>query len=64
MDLKCCPCTDELIAGGGSYPATDLPDAITMAPLALGGQQVVLPVCFKCRQKQLGHVSKNGLVTA
>ena len=35
-----------------------------MAPLALGGQQVVLPVCFKCRQKQLGHVSKNGLVTA
>jgi hypothetical protein len=70
--LKCCPCTDELITSGGTYPETDLPDAVTMAPLLqtfnAGGQQIMaplaLPVCFACREKQLGKVSRNGLVTA
>jgi hypothetical protein len=73
MELKCCPCTDQLIADGGSYPETDLPDACTIVPLVQtfdigGGQQiaapVALPVCFDCREKQLGKVSKQGLVTA
>ncbi len=70
--LKCAPCTDELITAGGSYPETDLPDAVTLAPLVqtfnVGGQQIAaplaLPVCFGCREKQLGKVSRPGLVTA
>lgn len=69
--LKCNPCTDELITGGGTDQAS-LPDAVTMAPslqtFVVGGQQVsvplALPVCFACREKQLGRVSRKGLITA
>lgn len=70
--LKCCPCTDDLVTRGGSYPETDLPDAVTLVPVMQtfsgpGGSvaaPVMMPVCFACRQKQLGRVSKNGLLTA
>lgn len=70
-NLKCVLCTDALITSGRSYPEdADLPDAVTMAPLlqtfSMGGQQVTapvtLPVCFGCREEQLGKVSKNGLI--
>jgi hypothetical protein len=72
MELKCAPCTDQLITDGRSYPEDELPDAVTMVPTVqtfnVGGQQiaapVTLPVCFACREKQLGKVSKHGLVTA
>jgi hypothetical protein len=71
VTLKCCLCTDELITSGGTDESA-VPDAFTMAPLLqsfnAGGQQVMapvtLPVCFACREKQLGKVSKSGLVTA
>jgi hypothetical protein len=70
MDLKCAPCTDRLIADGGSD--TDLlPPAVTIVTVlqtfAANGQQiagpVMMPVCIACRQKQIGTVSKTGLVT-
>ena len=69
--LKCCQCTDDLITGGGTDEAS-VPDAVTLAPLVqtftIGGQQIaaplMVPVCFGCREKQLGRVSKTGLVTA
>lgn len=72
MELKCCPCTDDLITSGDTYPETAIPDAVTIAPVLqafiIGGQQVtapvMLPVCFSCRGKQMGQVSKQGLVTA
>ena len=69
--LKCCPCTDELITACGTY-VSQVSAAVTLAPLVqafnAGGQQIMaplaLPVCFACREKQLGRVSKSGLVTA
>lgn len=73
MNLKCAPCTDALITSGRSCPEdADLPDAVTIAPtmqtFSVGGQQVAapigLPVCFTCREKMLGKVSKTGLLTA
>lgn len=72
MNLKCAPCTDQLITDGRSYPEHELPDAVTMVPTVqafnVGGQQIAapvpLPVCFACRSKQLGTMSKRGLVTA
>lgn len=71
MDLKCAPCTDQRIADG-QPDATGIPDALTIVTVVqtfnAGGQQiaapVMLPVCYACRQKQLGVVSKHGLVTA
>ena len=67
--MKCCQCVDQLIAEGGSYPETDLPDADTLVPvvqsvMSQGGHivgLVALPVCFDCRQKMLKNVSKTGL---
>lgn len=71
--MKCCPCTDELITSGRRYPQdADLPDAVTLVPsmqtFSMGGQTVsaplALPVCFACREKQLGRASRTGLITA
>jgi hypothetical protein len=75
MELSCAPCTDKAITDGhepDSEEAARVPDAVTMVPTVqtfnVGGQQiaapVALPVCYACRQKQLGTVSKRGLVTA
>ena len=67
--MKCANCTDRLIADGGSYPETDLPDAVTQAPVmqqvSTGGMLVTgliaIPVCFGCREKMLRSTSKTGL---
>ena len=69
MDLKCSPCLDARITAGGDAA---VPDAVTLVPVlqsfAVNGQQVVapvpVPVCMECRRKQLGKVSRAGLVTA
>ncbi len=71
MDLKCSPCLDQRITDGGDVAGV-VPDAVTIVPLlqsfAVNGQQVVapvpVPVCMDCRRKQLGTVSRTGLVTA
>lgn len=68
--MKCCPCIDMAITN--DTPTADVPEAVTMAPsiqtFNMGGQQlnapVVLPVCIDCRKRQMGVVSKTGLVTA
>jgi hypothetical protein len=73
MGLNCVLCTDEAITAGyglGSEEVAAIPLAFTLAPLVqtfnVGGQQIAaplaLPVCFPCREKQLGKVSKNGLI--
>ena len=69
--MKCCPCTDQLIADGGST-GDDLPDAITWVPMmqavpagsVMVTGLVVIPVCFACRVTMLRGVSKTGLATA
>jgi len=71
MDLKCSPCLDARITAGGAVAGV-VPDAVTLVPVlqsfAVNGQQVVapvpVPVCMECRRKQLGKVSRVGLVTA
>jgi hypothetical protein len=71
MTLKCCPCTDKAITDGQPDQA-DVANAVTivtvMQSFNAGGQQmaapVTMPVCYACRQQQLGKVSKHGLVTA
>ena len=70
---KCAPCLDAAITGPESFVIDAVPDAVVlvtviqMFPVA-GGQQMAAPalmgVCLACRQKQLGTVSKRGLVTA
>ena len=75
MNLNCAPCTDKCISDGhgpDSEEAARVPEAFTivtvMQTFNIGGQQatapVLLPVCYACRQQQLGKVSKHGLVTA
>lgn len=73
MNLKCSPCTDQAITDGKPAElAAELPDAVTIVPtlqtFVAGGQQIAapiaMPVCYACRQQQLGKVSKQGLVTA
>ena len=67
--LKCTVCTDEAITRGDPDDAKVL-DAITLSPLVqtfnMGGQQIAaplaLPVCYSHRERQLGKVSKNGLI--
>lgn len=69
--MKCAPCTDQLVIDGGSYPETDLPDAVTMSPVVqtvftngtMVGGLVMMPMCFACRAKTLSTVSKAGLAT-
>lgn len=69
MNLKCALCTDRAITAGATAPDS-LPDAITLAPVvqefSIGGQQIaaplMVPVCYGCREQQLGRVSKTGLV--
>jgi hypothetical protein len=70
VNLKCAPCTDEAVIKGDRTAYADIPDAWTLAPVVqtfnMGGQQIAaplaLPVCVACREKQLGKVSKNGLI--
>lgn len=75
MTLHCLPCLDQVIAGGhdaASEEASRVPYADTlvtvMQPFTVNGQPVMapvsMPVCYSCRVKQLGGVSKRGLVTA
>lgn len=72
MDLKCSPCLDARLSGPDGGDAVPVPDAVTIVPLlqsfAVNGQQIVapvpVPVCTECRRKQLGAVSRSGLVTA
>ena len=71
MDLKCAPCTDKHITDGGQ-DADGVADAVTIVTVlqtfVAGGQQIAapvsMPVCYDCRQQQVGKVSKHGLVTA
>lgn len=68
--LRCCPCTDNALTN--DTPLADVPVAITMAPsvqqFTMPGQQimapVVLPVCADCRKRQMGVVSKTGLMVS
>lgn len=68
--LKCCPCTDNAIAE--DTPIGDVAAAVTLAPsmqtFTMQGQQITapctIPVCLDCRKRQLGFVSKAGLITA
>jgi len=70
--LKCAPCTDQhILDDRGTSPDT-VPDAFTittvMQTFAAGGQQIAapvqLPVCYPCRKRLLGTVSKAGLAVA
>lgn len=71
MDLRCAPCTDQHITDGDDND-DHIAEAITIVPIlqtfTVGGQQIAAPVatpiCYQCRRKQLGMVSKTGLVTA
>jgi hypothetical protein len=70
---KCAVCLDGAATAGKPFQLGDVPDAVVLVtvvqtfPLA-GGQQMAAPVqmavCVPCREKQLGTVSKTGLVTA
>ena len=75
MDLNCAPCTDKAITDGHgphSEEAAKVPAAVTIVTVlqtfVAGGQQIAapvpMPVCYDCRQQQVGKVSKHGLVTA
>jgi hypothetical protein len=72
----CAPCLDSAITGaapGRPFDPGAVPDAVVLTtvvqtfPIA-GGQQIAAPVqmgvCAPCRERQLGTVSKKGLVTA
>ena len=69
LGLKCCPCTDNSLTKG-KPGLDDIPPAFTMAPsvqtFTIGGNDVmapcVIPLCVDCRRKQLGVVSKTGLI--
>ena len=71
MDLKCAPCTDKHVTDGRD-DRDEIPAAITIVTVlqtfVAGGQQIAapvpMPVCYDCRQQQVGKVSKHGLVTA
>jgi hypothetical protein len=68
VGLRCCPCTDNAITNDTAIE--DVPPAITMAPsiqtFTIGGQEVrapvTIPVCLDCRKRQMGIVSKTGLI--
>ena len=70
LGLRCCPCTDNAIIN--DTPLDDVPAAFTMAPsvqtFTANGQTimapVVLPVCIDCRKRQMGVVSKTGLMVS
>ena len=69
LGLKCCPCTDNSLTKG-KPELDDIPPAFTMAPsvqtFTIQGNDVmapcVIPLCVDCRRKQLGVVSKTGLI--
>ena len=70
---KCAPCMDAAITAPGPLVLGAVPDAVVLATTLQmfpvpGGQQAAVPVqagvCASCREKQLGTVSKTGLVTA
>jgi hypothetical protein len=68
IGLRCCPCTDKAITD--DTPIEDVAAAVTMAPsiqtFTVGGQEVrapcTIPVCVDCRKRQMGIVSKTGLI--
>lgn len=69
----CAPCLDSAITAAEPPDPDAVPDAVVLVTViqmfpAPGGQQMAAPalmgVCLACRQKQLGTVSKRGLVTA
>ena len=71
LGLKCCPCTDKAIADG-EVDLDQVDMAVTFAPsmqtFTLQGQQIsapcVIPVCVDCRKRQMGVVSKTGLMVS
>ena len=69
---KCGACLDTAITSGRPLDLSSVPDAVVLVTVMqmfpMPGQQIAAPVqmsvCVPCRERQLGTVSKAGLVTA
>ena len=68
--MKCSLCLDAALQN--ETPVQDVPEAAAMVAVmqafTLNGQQIAAPVpllvCADCRKRQLGVVSKTGLIAA